>query len=264
MGIILKTKKQIETIRRSGQAATATMQRMGEAIRPGMATAELDAIARKMIALCKGTSSFLGYSPHGHPPFPATICASINDEIVHGIPSRKRRISEGDILSLDFAIILDGYHGDTAYTFPVGQIPPEARKLLDVTRTSVFKGIEEAKPGNRLGDIGNAVQQYAESHEFSVVRELCGHGIGRRLWEEPQVPNYGKAHRGIRLRPGMVIAIEPMICAGSHRIQVLEDAWTTATCDGGLSAHFEHTVAILSDGPEILTENNDLWDQIPS
>ncbi|MXW04474.1 MAG: type I methionyl aminopeptidase [Gemmatimonadetes bacterium] len=259
MGIILKTEKQIETIRRSGQAATATLQRMGEAVRPGIATSELDRIARKMIRDFGGTSSFLGYRPTFHPPFPATICASINDEIVHGIPSPRRKVGEGDILSLDFAMIIDGYHGDTAFTFPVGRVSPEAQRLLDVTRASVFKGIEEAKPGNRIGDIGHAVQQYAESYGYSVVRDLCGHGIGRSLWEEPQVPNHGRPQRGIRLKPGMVIAIEPMVCAGAHRIRILDDEWTTSTADGRLSAHFEHTVAILSDGPEILTENTDLW-----
>ena len=259
MGIILKTEKQIDTIRRSGQAATATLQRMGEAVKPGVATSELDRIARKMIQDIGGTSSFLGYKPTFHPPFPATICASINDEIVHGIPSPRRKVVEGDILSLDFAMIIDGYHGDTAFTFPVGRVSPEAQRLLDVTRTSVFKGIEEAKPGNRLGDIGHAVQKHAESHGYSVVRELCGHGIGRSLWEEPQVPNYGRPLRGIRLKPGMVIAIEPMVCEGEHGIRVLDDDWTTSTADGRLSAHFEHTVAILSDGPEILTENPDLW-----
>ena len=259
MGIILKTEKQIETIRRSGQAATATLQRMGESVKPGVATSELDKIAREMIQHFGGTSSFLGYRPTFHPPFPATICASINDEIVHGIPSPRRTVSEGDILSLDFAMIIDGYHGDTAFTFPVGGISSETQKLLDVTRTSVYKGIEKATAGNRIGDIGHAVQEHAESHGYSVVRDLCGHGIGRSLWEEPQVANYGSPRRGIRLRPGMVIAIEPMVCAGAHRIQVLDDEWTTSTADGSLSAHFEHTVAILSDGPEILTDNHELW-----
>ena len=259
MGVILKTEKQIETIRRSGQAATATLQRMGEAVKPGVATSELDQIARKMIRDYEATAPFLGYRPPFPPPFPATICASINEEIVHGIPSPRRTVEEGDILSLDFAVIIDEYHGDTAFTFPVGSIAPEAQRLLDVTRASVYKGIEEAKPGNRIGDIGHAVQKHAESHGFSVVRELCGHGIGRSLWEEPQVPNYGRPKRGIRLRPGMVIAIEPMVCAGAHRIRVLDDEWTTSTADGKLSAHFEHTVAVLSDGPEILTENPDLW-----
>ncbi len=259
MGIILKTAPQIKAIRRSGQAATATLQRMGEAVGPGVTTSELDGIARKMIRDFGGVSSFLGYQPTYHPPFPATICASVNHEIVHGIPGPRRRVVEGDILSLDFALIIDGYHGDTAFTFPVGRISPEAQRLLDVTRTSLLKGIEEAKSGNRLGDIGHAVQLHAESHGYSVVRDLCGHGIGRRLWEEPQVPNYGRPKRGIRLKPGMVIAIEPMVCAGAHQIRVLEDQWTTVTADGRLSAHFEHTVAILSDGPEILTGNPDLW-----
>tara|TARA_B100000029_G_scaffold516797_2_gene634419 strand:- start:4408 stop:5196 length:789 start_codon:yes stop_codon:yes gene_type:complete len=259
MGIILKTEKQIETMRRSSQAATTTIQRMGEAIKPNITTSHLDNIARQMIDKYKGTSSFLGYQPTFHPPFPATICSSINDEIVHGIPSPNRTIINGDILSLDFAIIIDGYHGDTAFTFPVGNISTEAQKLLEVTKKSLFKGIKEAKPGNRIGDIGHAVQSYVESHGYSVVRDLCGHGIGHNLWEEPQVPNYGNPGQGIRLKPGMVIAIEPMVCIGTHDINVLEDEWTTSTADGKLSAHYEHTVAILSDGPEILTENTDLW-----
>jgi len=259
MGIILKTESQIDTIRRSSQAATQTLQAMGEAVKPGVTTAELDQIARKMIKKHQGTSSFLGYRPSYHPPFPATICASINEEVVHGIPSKHRALDEGDIIGLDFAIIMDGYHGDTAFTFPVGAISAEAQRLLDVTKASVFKAIEAAKPGNRLGDIGYVVQKYAESQGYSVVRDLCGHGIGRTLWEEPQVPNYGKQGRGTRLKPGMVIAIEPMICIGTHEVMVLEDEWTTVTADGELSAHFEHTVAILSDGPEILTVNPELW-----
>lgn len=259
MGIILKTEAQIDAIRRSSQVATETLQRMGEAVKPGVTTAELDQIARKQIKKYNGTSSFLGYRPSYHPPFPATICASINDEVVHGIPNKRRSLDEGDIIGLDFAIIMDGYHGDTAFTFPVGTISPEAQQLLDVTKASVFKAIEAAKPGNRLGDIGYVVQTFAESHGYSVVRDLCGHGIGRSLWEEPQVPNYGKQGRGTRLKPGMVIAIEPMICIGTHEVMVLEDEWTTVTTDGKLSAHFEHTVAILSDGPEILTVNPTLW-----
>ncbi len=259
MGIILKTESQIDTIRRSSQAATETLQRMGEAVKPGVTTAELDLIARKMIKKHRGISSFLGYRPTNHPAFPAAICSSINDEVVHGIPSKSRKLHEGDIIGLDFAMVLDGYHGDTAFTFPVGPISSEAQRLLEVTKASVFKAIDVAKPGNRLGDIGHAVQKYAESHGYSVVRDLCGHGIGRSLWEEPQVPNYGEQGRGTRLKPGMVIAVEPMICVGTHEVMVLEDEWTTVTADGGLAAHFEHTIAILSDGPEILTVNPELW-----
>ncbi|MDP6052587.1 MAG: type I methionyl aminopeptidase, partial [Candidatus Latescibacteria bacterium] len=238
---------------------TETLQRMGEAVKPGVTTAELDLIARKMIKKHQGISSFLGYRPTNHPAFPATICSSINDEVVHGIPSKSRKLHEGDIIGLDFAMVLDGYHGDTAFTFPVGPISSEAQRLLEVTKASVFKAIDAAKPGNRLGDIGHAVQKYAEYHGYSVVRDLCGHGIGRSLWEEPQVPNYGEQGRGTRLKPGMVIAVEPMICVGAHEVMVLEDEWTTVTADGGLAAHFEHTIAILSDGPEILTVNPELW-----
>jgi methionyl aminopeptidase len=259
MGIILKTEAQIESIRRSSKAATDILQRMGEAVRPGVSTADLDQIARQMIKKYEGVSSFLGYRPSYHPPFPAAICTSVNDEVVHGIPSKRRILKEGDILGLDFAIILDGYHGDTAYTFPVGRISPEAQRLLDVTRASLYVGIEAARPGNRIGDVGYAVQQYVEAHGYTVVRDLCGHGVGRNLWEEPQVPNYGRPGRGERLRPGMVIAIEPMVCMGTHEVMVLEDQWTTVTADGQLSAHYEHTVAILSDGPDILTANPSLW-----
>lgn len=259
MSIILKTEAQVELIRKSGQAATDILQRMGEAVKPGISTGDLDEIARQMIKKYSGISSFLGYRPTHHPAYPATICASINEEVVHGIPGKLRILKEGDTIGLDFAIVLGGYHGDTAFTFPVGKISEEAQRLLDVTKESLYRGIAEAKVGARIGDVGHAVQAYVEAHGYSVVRDLCGHGIGRQLWEEPQVPNYGRPGQGQRLNPGMVIAIEPMVCMGGHEVRVLDDKWTTVTADGKWSAHFEHTIAILSDGPEILTENPTLW-----
>lgn len=259
MGIILKTDSQIETMRRSGKASSILLQEIGEGVKSGVSTAELDQISRKTIKKLGGQSSFLGYQPSHHTPYPATICASINEEIVHGIPRKERILDDGDIIGLDVAIIIDGYHGDNAFTFPVGTISPEAQRLIDVTRTSLYKAIEVAKSGNRIGDLAYAVQSHAEANGYSVVRELCGHGIGTSLWEEPQVPNYGRARKGVRLKPGMVIAIEPMVCEGTHNIELLNDGWTTVTADRRLSAHFEHTVVILSDGPEILTHNPDLW-----
>lgn len=259
MAINIKSKSEIETMRRSGKAASILLERIGEAVRPGISTHELDRISRKTIQELGGISSFLGYQPPNHPRYPATICSSINEEIVHGIPRKNRILKEGDVIGLDVAIIIDGYHGDNAFTFPVGAISPEAQSLLDVTRASLYKAIGAVKPGNRVGDVGFAVQDYVEERGFSVVRELCGHGIGRKMWEEPQVPNYGDPGRGARLKPGMVIAIEPMICAGSYEIKFLEDGWTASTADNKLSAHYEHTVLVLSDGPEILTHNNGLW-----
>jgi methionyl aminopeptidase len=260
MGIILKSEEQIETMRRSGRAASKLLQSIGEGVAPGVSTWDLDQISRKTIEELGGESSFLNYQPSSHPPYPATICSSVNDEVVHGVPSKRRILKDGDVVGIDVAIKISGYHGDNAFTFPVGKVKPVAKRLLDVTRASLFKGIEQAVVGNRVGDIGYAVQSFVEEEGFSVVRELCGHGIGREMWEEPQVPNYGKPGRGARLKPGMVIAIEPMVCEKGHRVEVLDDGWTTSTQDGGLAAHFEHTIVILSDGPELLTANPDLWD----
>ncbi len=259
MAIRLKTPAEIEKIKKSGQAAAEVLQALGEAVRRGISTLELDEISRGLIAELGGLPSFLGYGPAGHPPYPATICASINEEIVHGIPDRKRTLSEGDILGIDVAVNVDGYHGDNAFTFPVGQISSEAQSLLDATRASLNCAIDAAKPGNRLGDVGFAVQRCAEDKGFSVIRDLFGHGIGQNMWEEPQVFNFGTPGRGTRLRPGMVLAIEPMLSSGTHEVRFLDDGWTSVTADGSLSAHFEHTVAILSDGPEILTANDGLW-----
>jgi len=257
--IRIKSQSEIKAMRRSGKAASIVLQRIGEAIKPGVSTYELDQISRQTIKELKGTSSFLGYQLPGHAPYPATICVSINEEIVHGIPSIDRLLKEGDIIGIDTAIFLGGFHGDNAFTFPVGKISSEAQKLLDVTRAALYKAIDAAKPGNRLGDVCFALQSTAEAHGFSAVRAFVGHGIGRRMHEEPQIPNYGEPGKGIRLQPGMVFAIEAMVNAGTPEAMLLEDGWTAITADHRLSALFEHTVAILSDGPEILTDNSELW-----
>ena len=247
-------------MRRSGKAASIVLQRIAEAVSPGISTYELDQISREAIKELGGISSFLGYQLPNHPPYPATICVSINEEIVHGIPRKDCILKEGDIIGIDTAIFLGGFHGDNAFTFPVGKISTEAQSLLDVTKTALYKAIDAAIPGNRLGDACSELQTHVETHGYSVVRDFVGHGIGRNLHEEPQVPNYGEPGRGIRLRPGTVLAIEAMTNAGTHESITLEDGWTAVTADRRLSALFEHTVAILSDGPEILTDNRELWE----
>jgi len=235
------------------------LQRIGEAIQPNISTYQLDQICRQTIKELGGKSSFLGYQLPNHPPYPATICASINEEIVHGVPHEGRILKTGDIVSIDTAIFLDGFHGDNAFTFAVGEIPDQAQRLREVTKSSLYEAIDQAKSGNRLGDVCHAVQSYVESQGFSVARDFVGHGIGRQMHEAPQVPNYGEPGTGVRLKPGMVLAIEPMINIGTGQSVVLEDGWTAVTADLSLSAHFEHTVAILSDGPDILTDNFELW-----
>ena len=235
------------------------LQRIGEAIEPNISTYQLDQICRQTIKDLGGESSFLDYQQPNHPPYPATICASINEEIVHGIPHKDRILKTGDIVSIDTAIFLDGFHGDNAFTFAVGRISDRAQKLREVTKASLYEAIDQAKSGNRLGDVCHAVQSYVENQGFSVARDFVGHGIGRQMHEAPQVPNYGEPGTGIRLKPGMVLAIEPMINIGTSQSVVLEDGWTAVTADLSLSAHFEHTVAILSDGPDILTDNFELW-----
>jgi methionyl aminopeptidase len=210
-------------------------------------TEELNALVDEYIRSKGAEASFKGYNG-----YPASICASVNEEVVHGIPGKKV-LKEGDIISIDVGAHKGGFHGDAAVTVPVGRIGKEARRLLDVTRSALMKGIEMARPGNHLGDISHAIQREVEEHGYSVVRKLVGHGIGRRMHEDPQVPNYGSAGRGVLLREGMVLAIEPMVNAGGHDVRVLEDDWTVVTADGSLSAHFEHTVAIRNGGPDILT-----------
>ncbi len=253
-----KSKSNLERMRRSCQADSRVLQEIGGAMKVGVTTIELDKIARRAIEAYGGKPSFLGYELPNHPPYPAAICVAINEQIIHGIPS-VRKLLDGDIISIDVGIFLDGYHGDTAFTFPIGNISDEAQHLLNVTKASLYKGIDAAKSGNRLGDISYAIQSYVESNGCSVVRDFVGHGIGRKMHEEPQVPNYGQPGRGPLLRPGMTLAIEPMVNAGTWDVRVLGNGWTAVTADGSLSAHFEHTVAILSDGPEILTWNEELW-----
>ena len=235
-------------MRAAGRLVGEVLTALAAEVAPGVTTADLDAIAEKLIVDAGAMPAFKGY--HG---YPATICASINDEVIHGIPSGKRVLEEGDIISIDVGASLDGYFGDSAITLPVGRVSEEAATLLRVTDESLYKAIDAVRPGGRVSDIGHAVQQHVEAHGFSVVREFVGHGIGQRMHEEPQVPNYGEPGRGPRLAEGMVLAIEPMVNAGKPAVKVLSDGWTAVTRDSSLSAHFEHTVAVTADGPWILT-----------
>ena len=246
--IILKTARELSMMKDAGRIAQKALLLAGEAVEPGVSTAELDSIVRKYIEKQGAKPSFLGYGG-----FPASACISVNNVVIHGIPSKKQIIKNGDIVSIDVGAFFEGYHGDNAWTFPCGDISAEAQQLLEATKESLFLGIKAAVVGNRLGDIGSAVQRYVEPRSYSVVRDFVGHGVGAKLHEEPSVPNFGTPGRGQRLMPGMTIAIEPMVNAGTHRVKVLDDEWTTITADGKLTAHFEHTIAITSDGPVILT-----------
>lgn len=247
--VTLKGPVEIERMRASGRIVAEVLARIGERIEPGVTTAELDALAEEIIRSHEGArASFKGYGG-----FPASICSSVNEEVVHGIPSEKRRLEPGDIVGIDVGVFLDGYHADAARTFPVGDPSPEIARLLEATRSSLEAGIAKARAGGHVGDISAAIQEVAESAGFSVVRDLVGHGIGQNLHEDPQVPNFGVAGRGLALETGLVIAIEPMINTGDERVRTLEDAWTIVTVDGGCSAHFENTVAITENGPEVLT-----------
>ncbi len=250
--IILKRKSEIELMRESGNIVARILDAVGELVEPGISTWDLEVLANEIIVKEGVKPAFKGYRV-GNNVFPAALCVSVNEEVVHGIPSPKRILKEGDIVSIDFGIEKNGYFGDSARTFPVGKVSKQAEKLLKVTKDALFKGIEQMYPGNRLQDIGAAVQQHVEKHGFSVVRDFVGHGIGRRLHEDPQVPNYGTFGKGIRLKAGMVIAVEPMVNVGTFEVEVLEDGWTVVTQDRQLSAHFEHTIAITDDGPQILT-----------
>ena len=255
----IKSRIEIEKMKRSGKAAATVLKRIGDAIVPGVSTADLEHISRDTIAEINATSSFLGYQLPDHQPYPATICTSINDVVIHGIPDKRHVLKAGDIIGIDTAVSIDGYHGDNAYTFSVGDISPVAERLLDVTRDSLYAAIAEAKPGNRIGDISFTLQDGAESQGFSVLQSFAGHGIGRSLHEAPEIPCMGVPGRGLRLKPGMVLAIETMVNVGLPDVQILPDGWTITTVDGSLSALFEHTVAVLSDGPEILT-GSALWE----
>ena len=248
--ITIKSPREIETMAAAGRVVAATLALVQRQVRPGVSTEELDRLAEGFIRSHPGARpSFKGLYD-----FPATLCTSINAEVVHGIPSPKRVLREGDLLSVDVGVWLEGLHADSAATFPVGKVSPDAERLLRVTQEALAAGVVQARAGNHVGDIGHAVQQVAEAAGYSVVRELVGHGIGASFHEEPQVPNYGKPRRGPRLVPGMTIAIEPMVNLGGPEIRTLDDKWTVVTQDGSLSAHFEHTVAVLADGPpRILT-----------
>ena len=248
--ITIKSPREIETMARAGRIVFETLDLMRRTVRPGISTQDLDAIAEEFIRSHPGARpSFKGL--YG---FPKTLCTSINEEIVHGIPSPKRVLREGNILSIDVGVQLEGLHADSATTVPVGEVSPEATRLLAVTKDCLAAGIEQARVGNQVGDIGHAVQTIAEAAGFGVVRELVGHGIGTQFHEEPQVPNHGQPRRGPRLLEGMTIAIEPMITAGHYSTRTLPDKWTVVTADGSLAAHFEHTVAITASGPRILTQ----------
>lgn len=247
--IVLKTTRELTLMKEACRISAGALRVAGEAVRPGVSTAEIDRIAYEYIKSQGAEPNFLHL--YG---FPATACISVNDEVIHGIPSKKRILKEGDIVSIDLGAKKHGFNGDNAATFACGKISAEAQRLIDVTRESLYEAIKVAVPGGKIGDIGSCVQRYCEERGFSVVREYTGHGVGKELHEDPAVPNYGTAGRGVRLLPGMTIAIEPMINQGTKAIKRLSDGWTVKTADGKLSAHFENTVAITKDGPVILTK----------
>ncbi len=250
MPVVLKSQDEIEKMRRAGQVVREVLELVRSHVKPGVTTLDLEKVAEARLKELGVKAAFKGY--HG---YPCALCTSVNNEVVHGIPSKKRVLQEGDIVSVDFGVVIDGFYGDSAITVPVGEkIAPEAEKLLRVTEESLKAGIAVVKPGATLGDIGAAVQSVVEAQGFSVVRDFVGHGIGSSMHEEPQVPNYGEPGRGMKLKAGMVIAIEPMVNVGKPEVRVLRDGWTAVTDDGSMSAHFEHTVAVTDTGARILTE----------
>ena len=235
-------------MREAGKISSRALRLAGEAVQPGVSTWEIDRLVREFIEKQGAVPTFLGYGG-----FPASSCISVNNVVIHGIPSKDAVIRQGDIVSIDIGATYEGFVGDNAWTFPCGDVSQEAQALMDATREALFEGIQAARPGNRIGDIGSTVQRYVEARGYSVVRNFVGHGVGAKMHEDPSVPNYGTPGRGVRLLPGMTIAIEPMINAGVKEVKVLKDGWTTVTADGKLSAHFEHSVAITENGPVILT-----------
>lgn len=247
--ITIKSPTEFATMRRAGRLVAETLDKLRTAVKPGITTAALDKLAFDHITRHQGVPSFKGY--HG---FPASICTSVNDEVVHGIPSKHRVLHEGDIVSIDCGAIVGGWHGDAAVTVPVGGTTPDMERLLQVTEDSLLIGIEQVLPGNRVGDVSAAIQRHAEGNGFTVVRDYVGHGIGRQMHEEPQVPNWGEPGRGMLLKQGMALALEPMINSGEADVRVLDDRWTVVTKDGKWSAHFEHTVALTENGPEVMTK----------
>ncbi len=246
--VIVKTAREITLMKDACRISANALRVAGEYVKPGVTTYEIDRRVREYIEKQGAKPSFLGYGG-----FPASACISVNNVVIHGIPSKKQVLKEGDIVSVDVGAFYNGYHGDNAYTYACGEVSEAARSLMDVTRISLEKGIEAALAGNRVGDIGSAVQKYVEARSYSVVRDFVGHGVGAKLHEDPSVPNFGTAGRGVRLLPGMTIAIEPMVCEGSYEVEVLDDEWTTVTMDGKLAAHYENSIAITPDGPVILT-----------
>ncbi len=248
MSVSIKSAREIELMRQAGKILASVHEELGKAIKPGMTTMDIDRLGEKLIRSHGCIPSFKNYNG-----YPASICVSVNDEVVHGIPSKHRIIQEGDIVSLDAGVIWKGYHSDAARTHAVGQITPEAGKLIQITRESFFEGIKFAKAGNHLNDISSAIQAYAESFGYGVVRDLVGHGIGQHLHEDPEVPNFAQNRKGIRLVPGMTLAIEPMINAGRPDVVWMDDDWTVVTDDGSLSAHYENTILITEGEPEILS-----------
>ena len=247
--IVVKTAREISKMQDACTLSARALKLAGEMVEPGVSTYEIDQAVKKYIEGEGGVPSTLGYEG-----YPASTCISVNSVVVHGIPSKKIILKNGDIVSIDIMAGMHGYHGDNAFTYPCGDISKEAQRLLTVTRESLYEGIRAAQAGNRTGDIGSAVQRYVEARSYSVVRNYTGHGVGANLHEEPSIPNYGTPGRGPRLLPGMTIAIEPMIAQGNHKTKVLSDGWTAVTADGSLAAHFEHTVVITPDGPKIMTE----------
>jgi len=246
--IVLKTSRELKFMREAGKVSSRALKLAGEMVEPGVSTWEIDRAVRRYIEEQGAKPTFLGYGG-----FPASACISVNDVIIHGIPHKGKIIKQGDIVSIDIGATFEGFVGDNAWTFPCGEVSHEAQSLMDATRESLFEGIKAATAGNRIGDVGSAVQRYAEARGYSVVRDFVGHGVGAKMHEDPSVPNYGTPGRGVRLLPGMTIAIEPMINQGVKEVKTLADGWTTVTADGKLSAHFEHSVAITPEGPVILT-----------
>ena len=247
----LKRPAEIAKMRGAGTILAEILEVIRAELRPGVTTGHLDAIAERMIRDAGAVPSFKGYG--SNPPFPGSICASVNDEVVHGIPSPTRRLADGDLVSIDVGCILDGWHADCARTWTIGRVPREVAELVDVTRRGMEAGIAAAQPGNRIGDIGHAIESVAHRHGYGVVRPFVGHGIGQEMHEEPQVPNYGRAGTGLLIEPGMCFAIEPMFTLGGDEVFVEDDGWTVRTADGALAAHFENTVAVTEDGPDVLT-----------
>ena len=246
--VSIKTARELSLMKDACRISAEALRAAGEAVKPGISTFEIDTIVRRYIEKQGASPSFLGYGG-----FPASACISVNNVVIHGIPSKTTILRDGDIVSVDVGAFYKGYHGDNAYTFPCGAVSENAQRLLDATRESLYEGIKQATVGNRIGDIGAAVQRYVEARSYSVVRDYVGHGVGANLHEDPSVPNYGTPHRGRKLLPGMTIAIEPMVNEGSFHVRVMPDEWTVKTVDGKLSAHFEHTIAITPDGPRIMT-----------